>query len=91
MRANGIILKKGKLTLDVAPQTEKEFSIPVKNVKGKAGVEYFVHFSVLTTQTEPLIPAGYEIAYEQFRLSADAAKTAYKTSGSGFEFKRGGK
>ncbi len=81
LRANGIIVKKGKLTLDVAPQTEKEFSIPVKNVKGKAGVEYFVHFSVLTTQAEPLIPTGYEIAYEQFRLSADAAKTAYKTSG----------
>ncbi|OKZ07721.1 MAG: beta-galactosidase [Bacteroides oleiciplenus] len=81
LRANGIVVRKGKLTLDVAPQAEKEFSIPVKNMKGKAGVEYFVHFSVLTTQPEPLIPAGYEIAYEQFRLPADADKVVYKTSG----------
>lgn len=81
LRANGIVVRKGKLTLDVAPQAGKEFSIPVKNMKGKAGVEYFVHFSVLTTQPEPLIPAGYEIAYEQFRLPADADKVVYKTSG----------
>ena len=90
LRANGIVVKKGKLTLDVAPQAEKEFSIPVKNVKGKAGTEYFVHFSVITNLAEPLLPAGHEIAYEQFKLPAEADKVAYKTTGPALNCKEEG-
>ncbi|WP_294606019.1 glycoside hydrolase family 2 TIM barrel-domain containing protein [uncultured Bacteroides sp.] len=90
LRANGIVVKKGKLTLDVAPQTEKEFSIPVKDVRGKVGVEYFVHFSVVTNQPEPLIPVGYEIAYEQFRLPTEVDRIAYKTTGPTLDWKEEG-
>ena len=90
LRANGMVLKKGKLLLDVAPQAEKEFTIPVKNVQGKAGIEYFVHFSVVTTQPEPLIPVGHEIAYEQFRLPVTVDKAAYKAAGPTLSFKEEG-
>ena len=90
LRANGMMLKKGKLLLDVAPQAEKEFTIPVKNVQGKAGIEYFVHFSVVTTQPEPLIPVGHEIAYEQFRLPVTVDKAAYKAAGPTLSFKEEG-
>ena len=90
LRANGMVLKKGKLLLDVAPQAEKEFTIPVKNVQGKAGVEYFVHFSVVTTQPELLIPVGHEIAYEQFRLPVTVDKAAYKAAGPALNFKEEG-
>lgn len=90
LRANGIPVKKGSLTLDVAPQAEKEFSIPVKNVSGKAGVEYYIHFSVVTTQPEPLIPVGYEIAYEQFRAPVEANKIAYKAAGPDLGYKEEG-
>ena len=85
-----MVLKKGKLLLDVAPQAEKEFTIPVKNVQGKAGVEYFVHFSVVTTQPELLIPVGHEIAYEQFRLPVTVDKAAYKAAGPALNFKEEG-
>lgn len=76
--------------MDVAPQAEKEFTIPVKNVQGKAGIEYFVHFSVVTTQPEPLIPVGHEIAYEQFRLPVTVDKAAYKAAGPTLSFKEEG-
>lgn len=81
LSANGNVLKKGRLMLDVAPQAAKEFTIPVKNVKGKPGVDYFVNFRVSTLRAEPAIPAGHEIAYEQFSLPAQADKVSYKTSG----------
>ena len=84
------MLKKGKLLLDVAPQAEKEFTIPVKNVQGKAGVEYFVHFSVVTIQPEPLISVGHEIAYEQFRLPVTVDKAAHKAAGPALSFKEEG-
>ena len=45
------------------------------------GVEYFVNFSVTTTEPEPLIPTGYEIAYDQFQLPIQAEKAIYKANG----------
>lgn len=90
LRANGLAVRKGKLILDVAPQAEKEFSIPVKDIKGKAGIEYFVDFSVVTTQEEPLIPIGHEIACEQFRLPVEADKVAYKTVGPTLNYQEEG-
>ena len=44
-------------------------------------MEYFVDFSVQTLQAEPLIPIGYEIAHDQFRLPIDAERTAYRATG----------
>lgn len=79
--ANGNVIRKGQLRLDVAPQAIREFTIPVKNVKGKPGVDYFVNFSVNTLQTEPALPVGHEIAYEQFHVPAEANKVSYKVTG----------
>lgn len=81
LSANGRVVKKGKLLLEVAPQATTEFAIPVKMPQGKAGTEYFVNFSVVTTVAEPLIPVGHEIACEQFRLPVNTEKELYKASG----------
>ena len=43
--------------------------------------EYFVNFSVIAVEPEPLIPAGYEIAYDQFRLPVEAERNTYKANG----------
>lgn len=74
LRANGSVAKRGKVALDVSPQATAEFVIPVTVTVGKPGVEYFVHFSVVTRQAEPLIPIGHEIAQEQFRLPLETEK-----------------
>ncbi|MDR1557651.1 MAG: DUF4981 domain-containing protein [Tannerellaceae bacterium] len=80
--ANEKPLGSGRLPLNLAPQTSGEVSIPmVATLKPQAGVEYFVNFSVTTTQADESVPAGYEIAYEQFLLPLKAEKRVYKAGG----------
>ena len=79
--ANGKTVKSGKVSLDIAPQASKEFTVPVSGLKARPGTEYFVNFSVIAVEPEPLIPAGYEIAYDQFRLPVEAERNTYKANG----------
>ena len=79
--ANGKTVKSGKVSLDIAPQASKEFTVPVNGLKARPGTEYFVNFSVIAVEPEPLIPAGYEIAYDQFRLPVEAERNTYKANG----------
>lgn len=81
IRANGKVIKKGVLKLDVAPQAAQEFQLPVAMAKPLPGMEYFVHFSVQALHPEPLIPVGHEIAYEQFRLPVEADRKPYAAQG----------
>lgn len=81
VKANGKVLRSQKLSMDVAPQASKELTVPVSNLKPKAGTEYFVNFSVCAVQPEPGVPAGYEIAHEQFRLPIDPLPVRLATGG----------
>jgi Beta-galactosidase/beta-glucuronidase len=78
---DGKELKSGRLPLNLAPQTAEEVTIPVAGLKAQAGVAYFVNFSVKTTVADALIPAGHEVAYDQFRLPLKGEEMAYKTNG----------
>ena len=79
--ANGKTIKNGNVSLDIAPQGSKEFTVSVNGLKVQPGTDYFVNFSVTTTEPEALIPAGYEIAYDQFQLPVQAEKSTYKANG----------
>ena len=81
VKANDKIVRSGKVSLDIAPQGTKEFSVPVGNLKPKAGAEYFVDFRVFAVQAEPGVPAGWEIAHEQFRLPIDPLAVKLATGG----------
>ena len=54
--------------MDIEPQDTQELSINVAGLAPKVGTEYFINFSVVTTEPEILLPIGHEIASEQFRL-----------------------
>ena len=83
VKANNKLLKGNKMTLDLAPQTSKEITIPLGNLlKPQAGVDYLLDFVVTTTKADGLIPAGYDIAHEQFILPVETVeKMAYKANG----------
>ena len=82
VKANGKTIKGGKVSLDIEPQSSKELDINLNGLKPKAGTEYFVNFVVTTTEPEPLIPAGHDIASEQFRLPIEPlAKAEHKANG----------
>ncbi|MDH6304251.1 beta-galactosidase [Parabacteroides sp. PF5-5] len=72
--ANGKQVSAGKLPLKVAPQATETVTIPVSKLKAQPGTEYFVNFKVTTTRPEALIPAGHEIAHDQFRIPVEGGK-----------------
>lgn len=79
--ANGKTIKSGKISLDIAPQATKEFTVPVNGLKAQPGVEYFVNFNVIAVEPEPAISIGHEIAYDQFRLPIQTNKGTYNANG----------
>ena len=81
VKANGKVVRSGKESLDIAPQAVKEFSVPVGNLKPKAGTEYFVDFYFLSVEKELGVPLGHEIAHEQFRLPIEPLPVEVKTGG----------
>lgn len=85
VKANDKVVRSGKVSLDIEPQQSQQFSVPVDKCKPKAGTEYFVDFYFFAVEPEPGVPAGHEIAREQFRLPIEPLKTALKTRGKELE------
>ena len=82
VKANGKVIRKGKTFLDIEPQSSQEFNVNLAGLQAKTGTEYFINFWVTTTEPEILIPAGHEIASEQFRLPIEPLAIAeHKASG----------
>ena len=81
VKANGKTIRSGKTSLDIAPQTAKEFNVNVAGLKPAADTEYFVNFYISSTKADGLIPANHVIAYEQFRLPIEPIKNAAKYAG----------
>ena len=81
VKANNKVIKSDKVSLDLAPQASQEITVPVAGLKPQAGVDYLVNFVVTSNRQEGVIPAGYEIAQDQFRLPIEADKVAYKAGG----------
>jgi beta-galactosidase len=80
--SNGKTVRSGLLPLRIAPQASQEATLPgMETLKAQPGVEYFVNFSVRTRHSDRVLPAGYEIARDQFKLPLDAGKKAYKATG----------
>ena len=90
MKENDKVVRRGKVSLDVAPQEKKELAVNVSGLKAKVGTEYFVNFSVTTVEPEPLIPEGYEIAHEQFRLPIDPASRSFSVQGPALQCSENG-
>ena len=81
VKENHKIIRRGKTVIDLAPQASTPLKINVSGLKAKEGTEYFVDFRVSTRYEEPLLPAGFEVAQEQFRLPIDAQPRNFKLSG----------
>ncbi len=90
IKANGKIVRSGKESLDIAPQENREFAVPVNGLNPKAGTEYFVNFRLISVSPKLGIPAGYEIAHEQFRLPIDPLPMKTDTDGSPFDIQEEG-
>lgn len=71
---NGKKIASGTLPMSLTPQSKETISIPLKNIKAKNGNEYFLNFEVIQKNSEQLIPSGYIVANEQFKLPLQSEK-----------------
>ena len=66
-------LQKGRIDLDIKPFGTQEINIERLRIYGHPGEEFFVRFSVKTKEDQPFMPAGTEVAYDEFKLDWPSA------------------
>lgn len=69
VKAGKKVLGKGTVNTDLAPGASKEFTVALPSAAKLDKEETFINFSLTTKAEERGIPAGYELAWEQFALS----------------------
>ena len=66
-------LMKGKIDLDIEPFGTQEINIERLRIYGTPGEEFFIRFSVKLKEDQPFMPAGTEVAYDEFKLDWPSA------------------
>lgn len=82
LKENDTVIGQGVISENVAPQEEKDIEVPyVLPQKLKAGADYYLNLSVRTKESLGMLEEGYEIAYAQFTVDAQAASVSHLFSG----------
>ena len=66
-------LLKEKLDLSLKPYESTHINIQRLRIYGNPGEEFFVRFSVRLKKDQPFMPAGTEVAYDEFKLDWPSA------------------
>ncbi len=91
IEGDGIKVAEGKLPdLNVSAHGSTIITVPV-NLNPEPGKEYFISFSAKTKVATDLIPAGHEVACEQFILPIRLPVTSIATKGKLILLKESGK
>jgi beta-galactosidase len=69
LTGDGTLLAEGGMPpLDIAPHGSRVIDLPLPPVDPEPGVEYFLKVGFRTQHETPLMPAGHEVAWDQFPL-----------------------
>ena len=68
------VLLKEKFDLNLKPYESQRMNIERLRIFGHPGEEFFVRFSVKLKQDQPCMPAGSEVAYDEFKLDWPSAE-----------------
>ncbi|NOX45413.1 MAG: DUF4981 domain-containing protein [Chlorobi bacterium] len=80
MQVDNKVIKEGALeNLAIAPQESMTVMLLPLEMRVKAGVEYFLDLKAVTKKGNGLVPAGFEIASEQFALPSMRKTTLFIT------------
>lgn len=82
---NGRAIQTKEVALNVAPLATKELPIDFSGIQEKAGATYLIDFSLKTKEAVAGIPAGHEIAHEQYTISSNYK--GYQVNGAGATLK----
>ena len=70
---DGKVIARGeRKDLDIDPGKYKDYTLSVPSLIPQPGATYFLNIYLVTKDKEPLIPAGFELAKEQFPLNLRA-------------------
>ncbi|WP_207423812.1 glycoside hydrolase family 2 TIM barrel-domain containing protein [Desertivirga brevis] len=78
---NGEKLKEGTFNVDLAPHQQKDVKLNIPAFKSSAGTEYHLNVFAYTRTATELVPAGHEIAREQFKKAGDYFTTSRGATG----------
>ena len=82
-------LLKGKIDLKLKPYGSQRVNIERLRIYGNPGEEFFVRFSVTTKKDQPFMPAGTEVAYDEFKLDWPSAPLEPLTKEGQVQFNAG--
>ena len=78
---DGKRVKEGTFALDLNPRSQKEVLLPSEAFNTANDGEYFLNLFAFTKKATELIPAGHEVAREQFNLTGNYFATAKPIDG----------
>jgi len=65
---NGEVIKSGDFDMDLAPESQKDFKLALPEITSEDGVEYLLNVFAYTKTGSDLLPQGFEVAREQFKI-----------------------
>ncbi|MEP7376994.1 MAG: glycoside hydrolase family 2 TIM barrel-domain containing protein [Chitinophagaceae bacterium] len=68
---NGEKIKEDVFAVSLAPHQQKDITLPLPMFKSAEGSEYYLDVFAFTKTATELVPAGHEIAREQFKTAGD--------------------
>lgn len=68
---NGQQFAEGKFTATVEADAQKDVQLKLPAIKAEPGVEYFLQVFAYTVNATELIPAGFEVAKEEFAFASN--------------------
>lgn len=81
---NGEPVEQGEMSVNLEPREAGLISVPYKTTIADGDGEYFLNFSFRTKEAEPMLPKGWEVAYDQIALNrAGVLCAAGNVAGSG--------
>ncbi len=86
LNKNGVEFRSGDFSLNLQPQTKKEVQLSIPSVSGSD--EYMLNVFAYTKTDMPLVPAGHEVAREQFGSENASFFAAGKSSSGTLEIKQ---
>jgi beta-galactosidase len=63
---NGNLIQSQNIPVNGKPLSDTELTLPLPEIAFEKGDEYFVRLKALTRQATDLVPAGHEVAVEEF-------------------------
>ena len=78
---NGKVVQSDTFSIALAPRQKKNITLNLPKYKSQAGDEYYLNVYAYTRIATPVVPAGHEVAREQFQYAGGYFQADAKTSG----------